>query len=79
MATITNERIDILVSEVGDVRNELRSGGYEIAAQLLDMVLLQVRLQRHKITGPEFNEFCRLLERQLREKSSLTKLERRKS
>lgn len=76
MATITNERIDILVSEVGDVRNELRSGGYEIAAQLLDMVLLQVRLQRHDITGPEFNEFCHFLERQLQEKNNLTKLER---
>ena len=79
MARITDERIDQLLSEVGNVRNELRGGEYDFAAQLLEMVLLQVRLQRHNITSPEFNEFCDLLERQQREKNTVVKLERQKS
>jgi hypothetical protein len=79
VARISDERIDQLLSEVGDVRNELRGGDYEFAAQLLEMVLLQVRLQRHNITSAEFSEFCHFLEWQQREKSTVIKLERRKS
>jgi hypothetical protein len=65
VATIASQRLNQLVSEIEAARDDLEDGGYQLAAHLLAMVLLQIRLQRNDVTEMELHEFCRLLEKQL--------------
>ena len=76
MKAISHERSEDLISQIEIARVELEAA-FPLAAQLLAMAVLQVRLQQNRITDSEFKEFCEMIENRLLSPNMLRATSRR--
>ena len=61
MAAMSNDRLDRLLVDLEGWKEELKSGGYGLAAQLLAMTIMELRISFHGISDDEFKAFCCVL------------------